>query len=65
VAGSIPRSTAEASAAVVLERLGARCSRIPGPGARCGRLEMGFALAGIGAYDAEALLVEAEAGLAA
>jgi diguanylate cyclase len=59
VAGSIARGMAEAGAAVVLERLGARCACI---GDRA-RLDMGFALAGIGAFDAQALLAEAEASL--
>lgn len=65
VAGSIPRSTAEASVAVVLERLGRHCGRIAGTATQRMQLEIGFALATIGAYDAEALLAEAEAGLVA
>lgn len=65
VAGSIPRSTAEASVAVVLERVGRHCGRIAGGAGGRIPLEIGFALASIGAYDAEALLAEAEAGLLA
>lgn len=65
VAGSIPRSTAEASVAVVLERLGRHCGCIAGAVEHRMHLEIGFALAGIGAYDAAALLAEAEAGLLA
>jgi diguanylate cyclase len=62
VAGSIPRATAEASAAVVLERLHARCI-----GAIRGRarIDMGFAVARIGEFDPLALLAEAEASLLA
>lgn len=65
VAGSIPRSTAEASVAVVLERLGRHCASLAGPAGARMPLDIGFALASIGAYDAEALLAEAEAGLLA
>lgn len=64
VAGSIPRGMAEASAAVVLERLSARCACVGASGGAT-RLDMGFALAGIGAFDADALLAEAEASLLA
>lgn len=61
VVGSIPRMTAEASAAVVLQRLSARCGGLPvAPHAR---VDMGFALARIGEFDADAVLAEAEASL--
>ena len=59
MAGSIPRATAEASTAVVLRRLHARCAGEPG------HIDMGFAVARIGAFDAAALLDEAEASLLA
>lgn len=62
VAGSIPRATAEASAAVVLERLQARCAA---SAAGRARIDMGFAIARIGAFDASTLLAEAEAALLA
>lgn len=62
VAGSIPRMTAEASAAVVLERLNARCAGAVRSAART-RVDMGFALARIGEFDAKAVLAEAEASL--
>lgn len=61
VVGSIPRMTAEASAAVVLQRLSERCGGLPvAPHAR---VDMGFALARIGEFDADAVLAEAEASL--
>lgn len=64
VAGSIPRMTAEASAAVVLDRLSARCARAvaTAPALRT-RVDMGFALARIGEFDPRVLLSEAEASL--
>lgn len=64
IAGSIPRMTAEASAAVVLERLNARCAQpsSTAPALRA-RVDMGFALARIGEFDAQALLAEAETSL--
>lgn len=62
VVGSIPRMTAEASAAVVLERLSARCAGAVRATARS-RVDMGFALARIGEFDAQAVLAEAEASL--
>lgn len=62
VAGSIPRMTAEASAAVVLERLSARCAAAVSASTQA-RVDMGFALARIGEFDALALLAEAEASL--
>lgn len=62
VAGSIPRITAEASAVVVLERLSARCSGVAHATPHT-RVDMGFALARIGEFDAKAVLAEAEASL--
>jgi hypothetical protein len=62
VAGSIPRATAEASAAVVLERLSARCACEPSPQPP-GGIGLGLAIARIGEFDPRALLAEAEAEL--
>ena len=63
VVGSIPRATAEASAAVVLERLHARCARSALQGLPRARIDIGFAVARIGEFDPQALLAEAEDGL--
>lgn len=61
VVGSIPRATAEASAAVVLERLHARCAGRAG----AARIDIGLAIGRIGEYDPRALLAEAEDSLLA
>jgi GGDEF domain-containing protein len=63
VVGTIPRATAEASAAVVLERLHARCARGATQAGPRARLDIGFAVARIGEFDPQALLAEAEDGL--
>jgi hypothetical protein len=65
VVGSIPRATAEASAAVVLERLHARCVRSIAQSTPRARIDMGFAVARIGEFDPQTLLAEAEDDLLA